>query len=347
MDDGPRKNENAGGTGGKSRRRPGGGHASGKRGGKGGGAPHNARQTGNSGGHPDRDSPMRSKGMIGGSARDAKKGGPRRSKGARDHGAVTTPRKPNRGNYNKRSNKGAGPNPWIWGWHAVQAVLANPRRTIHQIMVTEQAAGRLGLADGHPNLKMVAMNYIDTALPRGAAHQGVAVKAAPLEWPDLSQLADDADDDALILVLDQITDPHNVGAMLRLCSAFGVSALVMQTRKAPPLFGATAKVAVGCVETVPVCLEVNIAQSLKTLQNFGYTVVGLAGETETTLPDALSGGGRRALVMGAEGPGLRELVAKNCDVLARIPMQSHAVAGQAESLNVATAAGIALYEARR
>ncbi|WP_284373623.1 TrmH family RNA methyltransferase [Algimonas porphyrae] len=284
--------------------------------------------------------------MIGGSSKDQ----PRKSKGARQHTSLSSPRRPNRSRGRKgnggRSGSGGGTS-WIWGWHAVQAVIANPRRTIHQIMVTEQAAGRLGLADGRPDLKIVAMNYIDSALPRGAAHQGVAVKAAPLEWPDLSQLADDADDDAVILVLDQITDPHNVGAMLRLCSAFGVTALVMQTRKAPPLSGATAKVAVGCVETVPVCLEVNIAQSIKTLQTFGYTVVGLAGETDTTVAQALKGEGRYALVMGAEGPGLRELVARNCDVLARIPMQSAPVAGQAESLNVATAAGIALYETRR
>lgn len=321
MDEQPRKNENAGRTTRKRTRR-----------GK-GGAGDSAHSSGKSG--------YRSKGMIAGMGKDS----PRRSKGARSHGATASPRKPNR--RPRKGGGGSGPTPWIWGWHAVQAVLANPRRTIHQIMVTEQAAQRLGLSDGRPELKIVAMNYIDSALPRGAAHQGVAVKAATLEWSDLSQLADDADDDALILVLDQITDPHNVGAMLRLCSAFGVTALVMQTRKAPPLSGATAKVAVGCVETVPVCLEVNIAQSLKTLQGFGYSVVGLAGETETTISQALSGGGRHALVMGAEGPGLRELVARNCDVLARIPMQSSPITGQAESLNVATAAGIALYEARR
>ncbi|MGB3455419.1 MAG: RNA methyltransferase [Litorimonas sp.] len=331
MDDSPRKTETAG--------------AAGR---NGGGKPYRkSRKNKASDGKAAPETPLRSRGMYKGADKDA----PRRSKGGRQHGAVSRPRKPNRGGrkagWDKRSNKGAGPNPWIWGWHAVQAVLANPRRTIHQILVTEQAAERLGLADGRPELKIVAMNYIDDTLPRGAAHQGVAVKAAPLEWPALSDLADDSDEDAVILVLDQITDPHNVGAMLRLCSAFGVTALVMQTRKAPPLSGATAKVAVGCVETVPVCLEVNIAQTLQTLQGFGYTVVGLAGETETPVADALSGGGRRALVMGAEGPGLRELVAKNCDVLARIPMQSVAVPGQAESLNVATAAGIALYEARR
>lgn len=308
MDDRPRKNENTG----KSSRKGG-------------------------------DSPLKSRGMLGPRDKDA----PRRSKGTRQHGATAERRKPNRSGKKGGGKGGSGGSSWIWGWHAVQAVLANPSRTLHQILVTEQAAERLGLSEGQANLKIVAMNYIDKALPRGAAHQGVAVKAAPLQWPDLSSLADDADDDAVILVLDQITDPHNVGAMLRLCSAFGVTALVMQTRKAPPLAGATAKVAVGCLETVPVCLEVNISQTLKTLQSFGYTVVGLAGETDQTVASALSLGGRYALVMGAEGPGLRELVAKNCDILARIPMQSLPIAGEAESLNVATAAAIALYEARR
>ena len=278
--------------------------------------------------------------MISGAAKNL----PRQSAGSRSQRATSSLRRPNR---NHGGGRAIPSNPWIWGWHAVQAVIANPRRTIHQIMVTKQVAERLGLSEGRANFKIAAMNYIDNTLPRGAAHQGVAVKAAPLQWPDLSQLADDADDDAVILVLDKITDPHNVGAMLRLASAFGVAAMVMQTRKAPPMAGATAKVAVGCIETVPICLEVNIAQSLKTLQMFGYTVVGLAGETETTVADALSGGGRYALVMGAEGPGLRELVAKNCDILARIPIQSGPVAGEAESLNVATAAAIALYEARR
>ena len=172
-----------------------------------------------------------------------------------------------------------------------------------------------------------------------------------LQWPDLETIADQ-EGDGLILVLDQITDPHNVGAMLRLCSAFGVRALVMQTRKAPPLSGALAKVAVGCLETIPVCLETNIANTLQNLQRLGWMVTGLAGETDLELKDAVSkdkngGGGKHVIVMGAEGPGLRERVRKTCDQLAKIPMMSDPVAGQAESLNVATAAAIALYEARR
>ena len=286
-------------------------------------------------------SPMKSKGMNSRGTLD----GPKRSAGMRSQGATTEPRSPKK-RYKERYKPQTRPQNWTWGWHACRALLANPRRTVHKILATDTAAQRLGIADA-PNVQLVAASYIDKTLPNGAAHQGIAVKAAPLEWPALSDLADDADEDALILVLDQITDPHNVGAMLRLCSAFGVAALVMQTRKAPPLSGATAKVAVGCVESVPVCLETNISQTLQQLQRFGYRVVGLAGETDATLADSLNRGGRNVIVMGAEGPGLRELVAKSCDVLARIPMRSRPVPGQAESLNVATAAGIALYEARR
>lgn len=245
---------------------------------------------------------------------------------------------------------GAG---WIWGAHACTAVLANPKRTIHQIMMTDTAMGRWGelLNDKAPPPKIVLPGMMDRQFD-GAVHQGIAMKCAPLEWPSLEDIARDADESGLILVLDQITDPHNVGAMLRLCSAFGVSALVMQDRKAPPLSGATAKVAVGCVESVPVCLVTNVANTLQMLQKENWMVTGLAGETDITLDSALSGAGRKVIVMGAEGPGLRQRVRESCDQLARIPMMSRpdsedSAAGEAESLNVATAAGIALYEARR
>ena len=243
---------------------------------------------------------------------------------------------------------------------AARAALFNPKRTIHEILITETAQHRYNgqaqhsdiEAGRHPSPKIVLPQVLDKTVPRGAVHQGIAIKAAPLEWKPLEVIADAADDNALILVLDQITDPHNVGAMLRLSSAFGVSAIVMQTRKAPPLSGALAKVAVGCLETVPICLETNIANTLQNLQRIGWQVTGLAGETDMSVSAALSGGGKRVIVMGAEGPGLRERVRKSCDQLARIPMMSsnvlgQTILGQAESLNVATAAGIALYEARR
>ena len=235
---------------------------------------------------------------------------------------------------------------WIWGAHACIAALANPKRTIHQIMMTEAAQARYTVPDGAPLPKIVMPGMLDKQFD-GASHQGIALKAAPLQWPALIDICENAGENALILVLDQITDPHNVGAMLRLCSAFGVSALVMQDRNSPPLSGATAKVAVGCIESVPICRVTNIANTLETLKQQGFMVTGLAGETKLTLDQTLSGGGRQAIVMGAEGPGLRDRVAKSCDQLAKIPMMSLNIAGQAESLNVATAAGIALYEARR
>lgn len=237
---------------------------------------------------------------------------------------------------------GAG---WIWGTHAVRAALANPKRTIHDILITENALARIDLPPNAPQPKIVLPAVLDRDFGQG--HQGMAVKAAPLEWPGLHSILEHDSGNGLILILDQITDPHNVGAMLRLCSAFGVQALVMQTRNAPPLSGATAKVAVGCVETVPVCLVTNIANTLQMLQKENWMVTGLAGETKLELSQALSMSGNHAVVMGAEGPGLRARVRDNCDQLARIPMMSSDVAGEAESLNVATAAGIALYEARR
>lgn len=281
---------------------------------------------------------LRSRGMKG-----ASPNAPKRAAGMRSHGATSAPRSPRKRSQSKHEG-GSG---WIYGTHACLAALSNPRRTIHEVLLTQSAANRLTLPTGSALPQIVEPQYIDRKLPKGTVHQGIALKAAPLEWPALEVLADAAPEDGLILVLDQITDPHNVGAMLRLASAFGVSALVMQTRKAPPLSGSLAKVAVGCLETIPVCLETNIANTLQNLQRIGWTVTGLAGETELELSDALHPGTKQVIVMGAEGPGLRDRVRKTCDQLARIPMSSRAVAGEAESLNVATAAGIALYEARR
>lgn len=289
-------------------------------------------------------------------------GQPRRSAGMRAPQTSGAPRSPKKaekasgsgprrgsGSHNNKGRGREGGAGWIWGMHAVRAALANPRRTIHDMVVTESALARLDLTEKMLFPRIVLPAQLDRDFGQG--HQGVAIKAAPLEWPDLSDLAAEDKEGGLILVLDQITDPHNVGAMLRLCSAFGARALVMQTRKAPPLSGAAAKVAVGCVETVPVCLVTNIANTLQDLQKQNWMVTGLAGETDLELSQALSSGkggsANHVIVMGAEGPGLRARVRDNCDQLARIPMMSSDVAGEAESLNVATAAGIALYEVRR
>ena len=278
---------------------------------------------------------------------------PRRSKGIVAPKAIAKPRSPkNRHKNGERGvphtqGRGGTGALWIYGRHAAQAALSNPRRTIHDIYVTASAQDALTIDSRHPQPSIVIPAQIDGLFNGPTSHQGVALRVAPLEWPEISELTDGAELPQCVLVLDQITDPHNVGAMLRLASAFGVAAVIMQDRNAPPLGSALAKVAVGCLETVPVHLVTNIANTLEALKKEGWFVTGLAGETKLSLKQALSNAEKMVIVMGAEGPGLRDRVKKTCDQLARIPMISENVAGQAESLNVATAAGIALYELRR
>jgi len=269
--------------------------------------------------------------------------------GMKIHDSTTRPISPHsieHGRSHKNGKGHEGGAGWIWGAHACEAVLANPRRTIHELLLTEQSAKRYSIPENTCRPRIVVTQVLNKSIPRDAVHQGIALKAAPLEWQDLDTIAK-KDGEGIILVLDQITDPHNVGAMLRLCSAFGVRALVMQTRNAPPLSGATAKVAVGCLETIPVCLEVNIANTLERLKKLDWMVTGLDGNTTLELKTSIRDNKRNVLVMGTEGKGLRERVKKTCDQISKIPMISKPIPGHAESLNVATAAAIALYEARR
>ncbi|MBL4852922.1 MAG: RNA methyltransferase [Robiginitomaculum sp.] len=235
----------------------------------------------------------------------------------------------------------------MWGHHAVKAALENPRRTHHKLYISRKMGERLGdvlLAPLKNNAFVMRPGEIDSMLPDGAVHQGAALLSAPLPAHDLADITAPAK--GLIIVLDQITDPHNVGAMFRLAAAFGARAVIMQTRNAPPLAGAVTKVAVGTVETVPHVLVTNIANTLLELQKTGWRVTGLAGEADITLEQAFINAEAEVIVMGAEGPGLRKRVRDCCDQLAKIPMPGSAASG-AESLNVSTAAGIALYEAVR
>ena len=228
---------------------------------------------------------------------------------------------------------------WVWGRHAVEAAVRNPRRGALKRLVL--APGRMLDSGGRDVGRIETLDNAEIArlLPSGAVHQGFALLAEPVEPADLGEFLDDPH--GLVLMLDQVTDPQNVGAILRSAAAFGARAVILQDRHAPPLSGAVAKAAVGAVDVVPVSRVVNLSRALDQLGDGGWRTVGLAGESALRLHEVLDPS-PTVLVLGSEGEGLRRLVAEHCDVTAKIPM-----AGGFESLNVATAASVALYEASR
>ena len=227
---------------------------------------------------------------------------------------------------------------WLWGTHAVLAALANPDRQFLQFLATENAAERLPKLALSPQI--ITGKELDQRLPPGAVHQGIAIKAEPLEALALEDLI--AEGATRVAVLDQVSDPHNLGAVFRSAAAFGFAGLVLQTRHAPPISGVVAKSAAGAVETVIEVRAVNIARALEQLGEAGFHTVGLAGESRRPLDLAVKGAAKVAMVLGAEGSGLRPGVANACAELACIP-----IASAMESLNVSNAAAIAFYEASR
>jgi 23S rRNA (guanosine2251-2'-O)-methyltransferase len=220
--------------------------------------------------------------------------------------------------------------------HASLAALANPARRIERVVATRNAAARLPPGTSPQILDPAA---IDGMLPPGAVHQGLAVRAFPLEPLEL-EAACAPPDGRSVLLLDGVTDPQNVGAAFRSAAAFGARAVVLQDRKSPPLTGVLAKAAAGAVDVVPHVRVVNLGRAVETLRALGYLTVALEGESQDTLAKALADPRSVALVVGAEGKGLRPGVAEACERRARIP-----IAPAMESLNVAAAAAIALYEA--
>jgi 23S rRNA (guanosine2251-2'-O)-methyltransferase len=234
------------------------------------------------------------------------------------------------------------PDDWLWGWHAVQAALANPRREgFKRLLVTparardvEDAAARLGM-----RVERMELQDIARALPSGAVHQGVALLADPIEPESIESFGENPH--GVLLMLDQLTDPQNVGAVFRSAAAFGARGLILQDRHAPALTGALAKASAGAIETVPHARVVNLSRALEQLTDAGWRTVGLDGEAKETLEQAMNAR-PTVLVLGSEGEGLRRLVAEHCDTLARIPMP-----GGFESLNVSAAAAVALYEASK
>jgi len=226
--------------------------------------------------------------------------------------------------------------PRFWGRHAVAAALANPDRDIIRIWATREAAA--GLDFGAIPVTWSDVADLGRMVPRDAPHQGVVAEVGRLDDILLADLLDSATDGHPLVVLDQVTDPHNVGAILRSAAAFGALGIVTQDRHAPPESGALAKAASGALETTPWVRVVNLARALEEIAAAGFWRIGLTGEAETNLAQAL-GPPRVALVLGAEGEGMRPNTATHCDALARLPITGM------ESLNVSNAAAIALYAA--
>jgi 23S rRNA (guanosine2251-2'-O)-methyltransferase len=246
---------------------------------------------------------------------------------------------------------------WLYGAHTVIEALANPRRRCRRLLLGPEAAQRHGpridalLAMRRardpteaPPLEAVARGDIARNLPEGAVHQGLALLARPLAQPDLRAVLAGpgtrgaAEGRIVVVVLDQVTDPQNVGAVLRSAAAFGARALITTRRHAPPESGSLAKAASGALEHVPYLQVGNLARALETLKTAGFWGLGLSGEAEQTLAEA-DPGGALALVLGAEDTGLRRLTREACDVMARLPTRP-----PIDTLNVSNAAAAALYE---
>ncbi len=229
----------------------------------------------------------------------------------------------------------------LFGIHTVEAALGNPRRHIRRLVLTDNAARRLASAieARQTTHEHTTPRELDRLLGPDTVHQGALLETEPLPEPELADLARAAASGGPIVVLDQVTDPHNVGAILRSAAVFGAAGLVMTRRHSPPIDGVLAKSASGAIEHVPVALVQNLARALAELAELGVTRIGLDGEADDAIEDVpLSGA--VALVFGAEGKGLRQLTRDTCDRLCRI-----ATPGPIASLNVSNAAAVALHMA--
>ncbi|MDP9127498.1 MAG: 23S rRNA (guanosine(2251)-2'-O)-methyltransferase RlmB [Pseudomonadota bacterium] len=238
----------------------------------------------------------------------------------------------------------------IWGLHAARAAWLNPQRKCYRLWLTE--AGQKAFAEAivaardelllkRPDAKNADRAELDRLTPPNSVHQGIVLEVGPLPEPSLAELITGDNPPDCLVMLDQVTDPHNIGAILRSAAAFGAGAVILTERNAPGLTGVLAKSASGAADHVPQIHVVNLARTLDELRQAGYWCVGLAEEGEKLL-GACDLSGRSVIVLGAEGDGLRQLTRKKCDELAKLP-----TGGPVGSLNVSNAAAVALYEARR
>lgn len=234
---------------------------------------------------------------------------------------------------------------WLFGLHAVRDALQNPVRDRRSLIVTRNASERLADAITASGMtpRISDARRFEAPLDPQSVHQGAALEVAPLDWGSVSEVCAPGGTAARVVLLDRVSDPHNVGAILRSAEVFGARAVIAPARHSAPETGALAKGASGALERQPYLRVPNLARAMAALREMGYTMIGLDGAAETGLDAVLAGlaGQPLALALGSEGAGLRELTAKSCDRLARILAQ-----GGFGSLNVSNAAAVALYAAR-
>lgn len=228
---------------------------------------------------------------------------------------------------------------WLYGNHAVRAALANEKRAVKRLLMAPQALEKLGSSWNLRGItpQRASMQEIAQILPEGAVHQGVALEVLPLPEVSLEHYLSRATQKKPLLLLDQVTDPHNVGAILRSAAAFEAGAVILPWDHAPQESAVLAKASSGGIEVIPLIYVTNLSQAMETLKKNGYWCVGLDGEAKQTISSAKLGV-ETALVLGAEGAGLRRLTAERCDLLIRLP-----ISPAMESLNVSNAAAVALY----
>ena len=231
----------------------------------------------------------------------------------------------------------------IYGRHAVLAALDNPRRRIIKVMCTRENMNEIKGKVPENKITTVEKREIDKLLPFDAVHQGFAVLAEALPDTPFEEICEKARqlNDCHVLILDQVTDPQNIGAIVRSCAAFGCLALIVQDKNSPQESGAMLKAAAGTFENMPICRVTNLSRAIEQLKKAGFWIIGMDGYAKTDIGE-LKKGGCLAMVMGSEGKGMRRLIEESCDITVRLP-----IAENVESLNVSTAAAVVLYELSR
>lgn len=228
----------------------------------------------------------------------------------------------------------------IYGRHAVMSALANPMRKIIKVFCLKENLNEIKGKIADNKIAVTERRELDKMLPADAVHQGFTAVAEPLSGMSIEEVCFLAaeKDNCRLLVLDQVTDPQNIGAIIRSCAAFGSMALVVQDKNSPQESGAMLKAAAGTFENMPICRVTNLSRALEQMKKAGFWVVGMDGYAKTDI-DKLDKKGKLAVVMGSEGKGMRRLIEESCDITVRLP-----IAENVESLNVSTAAAIVLYE---